>query len=128
MPLEPRNMRTFHRALYGKILESVTLLKRGDNQQQGTVTSYRLHQIRWSRVYKAGNTIQGDMNAEHYRQIHIPRIELDRIGIAYINPTDRFIDKDGRYWHPEANEQIVVQLCEQHVCVNCRRVDPPRAA
>lgn len=127
MPLNVRNTRTFHRCLYAGILESVTLLKRNDNQQQGTVTSYALFQCRRSMIFKMGETLQGDMNSDHRATWHVPRIELDRIGISYLNPLDRIVDNKGRYWQPESNMLITIKLFENHVCVDCLRVDPPKA-
>ncbi len=125
MPLNKQNTRTFHRTLYGTILESVTLLKRGPDQQQGTVTAYGLHQCRWSRIYKTGQPLQGDMSSNHRRTLHIPVIELDRIGITYISAVDRFVDQDGRFWQPESYNTITVKLIENHMCVDCVRIDPP---
>lgn len=37
MPLRKNNTRTFHRTLYAGELQTITLLKRGDDQQEGTV-------------------------------------------------------------------------------------------
>lgn len=123
MGLRAATVRTFHRTLYAGILESVTLLKRHDDQAQGTVDTHRLFQCRWSMIFKQGQTLGGEMLASHTRVLHIPRIELDRIGVHYINPTDRFIDKDGRTWQPESPTQIIEKLFEQHVCVQCKLVD-----
>ena len=125
MPLNKTNTRTFHRTLYAGILEKVTLLKREDDLRQGTVTSYTVYQIRWSRVYKSGEPFQGDMHSDHRRTIHIPRVELDRIGVAYINPADRFVDEQNRIWQPESTTQIVIPLFSNHICVDCLRADNP---
>lgn len=125
MPLNAKNQRTFHRRLYSGILQSVLLLKRNNDQQEGTVTSYRLFQVRWSMLHKSGQPIQGDMSVGSNRSAHIPRCELDRVGVWYINALDRLVDKQGRYWQPESDSEITVKLFEDHICVDCKRVDPP---
>lgn len=124
MPMDPSNVRTFHRALYGKILESVTLRKRGDDSMESVFTDHRLYECRWSRIFKQGEPIQKDMSSDHRRVLHIPRIQLDRVGVHYINAIDIFIDKDGRWWQPESTTLIEVKLMEQHICVACLRIDP----
>ena len=124
MPLLTKNnCRTFHRKLYGGMgaLETVTLLKRGDNQQQGTVTQYTLHDIRHSPITKTGETITGDTVSDHHITWHIPRVELDRIGVYYLNPLDRIKDSQGRYWQPESDTLITVKLMETHLCLECVR-------
>lgn len=130
MPLGENNTRTFHRTLYSGagMLQTVTVLKRGNDQKQGTVTTFKLFECRWSKITKEGETIQADMVAEHKRVLHIPRIEMDRVGIGYFNVLDRFIDRNGRYWQPEAMEagEIEIKLLENHWCVPCLRVDPPK--
>jgi len=124
MPLRPELCRTFHRTLYAGWNQTVTLLKRGDDQQQGTVTAYTLRNCRWSRIISTGEQIQQDMTSDHRRLFHIPRIELDRNGINYINSADIFVDKTNRYWQKEATTDQTVKLGEQHLCVQCLRVDP----
>lgn len=118
MPLNRRTTRTFHRRLYATELESVTLLKRKDDQKQGTVTSHKLFQCRWSRTIKTGEPLAGEMLSSHAAQLHIPRIELDRIKVHYINPIDRFIDRKGRTWQPESTTTITEKLFSNHVCVD----------
>ena len=119
MPLNERTVRTFHRTLYAGILQTVTLQKRKDDQKQGTVTSYRLHGVRQSLIDKTGETLEGEMIADQRCTFHIPRIELDRVGVHYLNPMDNFIDKKGRRWNPESPSLITEKLFEQHVCVDC---------
>ena len=60
MPLNRTNQRFFHRFLYAGQLESVRLLKRGDDQRQGEITAYTLHECRRSQIHKAGQTLDGD--------------------------------------------------------------------
>lgn len=127
MPLNARNQRTFHRTLFAGILESVTLLKRDDNQRQGTVRSIRLHQCRKSLQTKTGETIQADISSDHRTIWHLPRVELDRVGVAYLNPADRIVDDSGKYWQPESTTEITVKLFEVHVDLVCLRIDPPPA-
>ena len=126
MPLNKNNTRHFHKCLYGTILEKVTVLKRNDNQQQGTVQSFVLYSCRRSMIFKTGETLQGDMNSDHRTIWHIPRTEMDRVGINYFNPADRIVDGQNRHWQPESTTMITVKLFENHVCVDCLRVDPPR--
>ena len=118
MPLNRRTTRTFHRQLYATELESVTLLKRKDDQKQGTVVSYKLFECRWSRTIKTGEPLAGEMLSSHAAQLHIPRIMLDKVGVHYINPTDQFIDRKGRTWQPESTTTITNKLFENHVCVD----------
>lgn len=120
MPLNKDNTRTFHRTLYAGQLETVTLLKRDDDQQEGTVRSVVLFDVRFSRIRKAGQPLRGDVSTGLFREIHIPRIQLDRVGVAYINVLDRFVDQSGRTWQPETDQPIQVKLFENHVCVMCR--------
>jgi hypothetical protein len=122
MPLNKHNTRVFHRRLYSGILESVTLKKRNDDQQAGTVRSIRLHQVRWSRTFKTGEPIAGDVTSSESRTLHIPRVELDRVGVAYINSLDRFVDEQGGVWQPESTTTITVKLFLNHLCVACLRV------
>ena len=128
MPLNSRNTRTFHRALAGDIDYKVTLLKRGDDQRQGTVRALVLFQCRRSRIGKTGETLQGDMVSSHVVTWHIPVVELNRVGVAYLNALDRIIDEQGRYWQPEGTTNIDVKLFENHIDVFCLRVDPPNLA
>ena len=125
MPLCRQNTRTFHRALYGTILEKITLLKRGNDQQEGTVRALVIYQARRSMITKTGEPIQGDMSSDHQVVWHLPDVELARVGVAYINSLDRIVDKEGRYWQPEAGTLITVKLFGNHHCVACLRVDPP---
>jgi hypothetical protein len=122
MPLRRGNTRTFHRTLFGGILETITLMKRGDDQQQGTVVSYVLFQCRRGLITKTGETLAGDMVSSHRTIWHIPRIELDRIGISYLNPLDQIVDSQGRTWQPESTTEIVDKLFENHLDVQCLRV------
>ena len=113
------------------MLQTVILLKRGDNQQQGTVTSYTIYECRQSLINKnPGETFQGDMTSDHRCIWHIPRVEMQRIGVHYFNPLDRIIDSIShenrlRYWQPEGTTNIDITLFEVHVDLWCLRVDPP---
>lgn len=123
MPITRYNQKTFHRTLYGPgILESVTLLKRDDNQRQGVVRSVKLFDCRWGQIAKQGETYDGDMTSNHKRTLHIPRIELERAGVNYINPADRFVDESNRTWVNESTDVIDIKLMENHVCVTCQRL------
>lgn len=123
MPLNRRTTRVFHRVLYATQLEKVTCLKRNDDQAQGTVTSYVLYQCRFSKIHKHGQAIQGEMASDHTRWLHIPDIQMKRVGINYFNVLDRFVDKEGRTWQPESGDMIRSQLFENQLCILCRMVD-----
>lgn len=126
MPLTRFNQRTFHRTLFAGWLETVTLLKRGDDQKTNIVTRFVFYETWWGRIFKTGEPIQEDMVVGHRRLLHIPVIELEKHGITHLSNLDRFIDEKCRYWEPEATTEIVIKLGEQHFDVNCLRVDPPR--
>lgn len=121
--LNRNNFRTFHRRLYGPLLETVRCLKRNDDMEASVVRSVTLFECRWSVMDKHGQPIAGDMLTEHFRTIHIPNIQMERNQIAYFNPLDRFVDAQGWYWQPESGQTITSKLLLQHCCVDCRRVD-----
>lgn len=125
MPLNRRNQRVFHRTLFAGMNQTVTLLKRGDDLQQGTVTAYTLFQVRRSLISKTGEQIVGGTQSDHRCIWHIPRVEMDRVGVTYINSADRIVDQEGRYWQPEATTEIVDKLLELHLDLQCLRIDPP---
>ena len=125
MPINAHTQRTFTRTLFAGIYETITLLKRGDDQQEGTVVSYVVYQCRRSLYTKSGEAIQGAMPVVERAVWHIPRREMDRIGVAYLNVLDRIVDGKGRYWQPESGTEIIVKLCEVEVDLQCLRIDPP---
>ena len=125
MPINRYNQRRFHQHLFAGMLETVTVLKRNDNQQQGTVRSLTLFQCRRDFIVKDGQTIQGDMNVGSRTVWHIPLIEMERTGINHWNPLDRIVDSENRYWQPEAPQTIDERLFSVHYCLSCLRVDPP---
>lgn len=130
MALRKNNSRTFHRRLYGGILQKITLLKRLDDQKEGTVKAYTLYQCRRKKIAKHGEAIQGEMSSDMRTTWVIPRTELQRVGIQYINALDRIVDYDSpqnlpRFWQPESGENILVQLFENVINLDCQRVDPP---
>ena len=131
MPLRRNNTRGFHRLLYAGQLETVRLLKRGDNQQQGTVTAFILYECRRSKMQKSGQTLDGAMNVGSRTIWHIPRTELERVGVNYINPLDRIEQLDepekGYVWEPESPETIDVKLFANHVCIDCKMLVPARS-
>lgn len=127
MPLNKYTTRIFHRRLYATEMESIRFLKSGDNQNQGTVVAYILYDCRRSQITKQGETLDGDMVSDHYTVWHIPRIELDRVGIPYINPTDQIEQVEGveagTMWVNESTNMIDVKLFANHVCVACRMLN-----
>lgn len=126
MAIDIHNTKFFHLKLYGGLgmLQTITLLKRGDDQQQGTVVSHKLFRCRWWRYAKSGETIYQDAASGSRRRLSVPRIELDRVGVNHLNALDRFIDQEGRYWQPEATTSIVVQLLQNWIDIDCVRIDP----
>lgn len=125
MPLNKRNVRSFHKFLYASQLETVTILKRNPDMNASVVTPYVLFNCRWSRLTKKGQQLDNEDTSNYQRTLHIPRAELDRVGVNYINALDRFVDLEGRYWEAESQSAIVVKLFQQHICVPCYIINPP---
>ena len=133
MPLNKMNCRTFHRRLYAGQLKTITLLKRNVDLQQGTVTTYTVYQTRRSSMHKTGETIQNDASSDVRTVWHIPRTEMDRLGLTDINALDRIVESSTyptqtRWWQPESTTMIDIKLFEDHIDVACLRIDPPNAA
>jgi hypothetical protein len=125
MPMNKRNVRSFHKFLYAGQLETVTILKRNPDLNASVVTAYDLFNCRWSRLTKRGQQLDGEDTSNYRRTLHIPRAELDRVGVNYINALDRFIDQENRYWQAESQLTITVKLFQQHICVECFSINPP---
>jgi hypothetical protein len=133
MPLNRSNMRPFFRKLYAGLTLTVTLLRRGDDLRQGVVTKYTLFNCFRGPIHVANETIQRDMSADVRAAWTIPRQELERVGVWYLNNLDRIIDYDSpqklpRWWQPEAPTGIDVKLREDVITLACLRVDPPAGA
>lgn len=126
MPLNPKNCLTFHRTLFAQELQQITVLKRGPDQQEGTVRAVIMFQCRRSRISSTGQPIAGDEQVGTRTIWHIPRVEMQRVGIQYFSPADRIVDYKNRYWQPEADTIIDIKLFEDHTDIQCLRVDPPR--
>lgn len=128
MSINRDNSMHFHRRLYSGMLEKIRLLKRGDDQQQGTVTAYTLYECRRSSIQKGGQTLDGDMNVDHNTVWHIPTSELERVGINYLNPADRIEQLQGKekgtVWQPEASTTIESKLFSTHAHVRCLMYAP----
>lgn len=81
-------------------------------------------------IFKTGETILGDMLADHRCVWHIPRTELDRVGIAYLNPLDRIEQlkggvEHGWTWQVESDTQgYTLKIFGNHYCAYCKKVDP----
>lgn len=125
MPMNPNNTKDFYYKFMGDLLETVTLYKRGDDQLQGQVTQLKLFRCRWSKIQKSGQTVDGDVLNEHFRMLHIPRTQLDRVRVLYLNPLDTFVDKEGRWWRPEAPDIITVKMFENQIDLATQRITPP---
>lgn len=125
MPLRASMLRVLHRPLYGGKLQKVTLLKRGNDMQEIQMVRHVLFQCYKSAVVKTGEQISQDMSSEVRTVWLLPRVELDRIGVNYINNLDIIIDKFNRWWQPEATTQITEKLLGQFIEIQCLRIDPP---
>lgn len=129
MTIRRNTSRTFHRRLYAGQMEKLKILKRNDDQQQGTVVALVMYQCRRSDVMKTGEPLQNDMSADHRTVWHIPRIEMDRLGINYFNAADRFVQlKEGREkgwtWMLESDTIIDVKAFGEQLDLACKRTDP----
>ena len=109
------------------MLQSVRLLKRGDDQRQGEVTAYVLYGCRRSIIRKSGQTLHRDMTSRHATTWHIPMEQLQAFGIKYLNPTDKIVqlegDEAGWEWQPESTTEIRLKLLGTHLCCDCLRRD-----
>lgn len=119
------NQSRFYTYLFaGLDQQTITLLKRGDDQLQGQVVPHVLYGCWPSIINKNGETLQGAMTSEHAIMWNIPGVELARVGVNYLNPLDRIqgtITKG--IWQPEATTNIDVKLMECYLNVFCLRVD-----
>lgn len=133
MPLRKYSTHRLYRVFGGYRTKTVTLLKRNDDQQQGTVRSLLVFNARRGAIHKAGETLQGDMVVDHRTEWYLPVEELKRVGVAYLNNLDRVLEKtdDGgvpispwRFWQVESTTTIDINLFENWVVLHCLRVDP----
>ncbi len=124
MPLCERLTRLFHQALFGAQVDTVILYKRGDDQEEGEVSSFKLFRC-WggAEATKSGQPILRDMAVSHSRQLNVPKTELERYGIDHLNVLDRFKDKRGWVWQPETNQLFRFQLFENYIAIECVRIE-----
>lgn len=131
MPLRRNNTRTFTRRTFAGMLESVKIYKRGPDQYQGTIATYILYNCRIGKIFRSGESMQGEMVVSTLCTWHIPRIELQRVGIQYISSLDRIEQLvgpgKGRFWQPEATTTIEHKLFENEIDVSCMACNPPDA-
>lgn len=121
MPITADNQRYMMRHLYAGQLENITLLKRGSDQDS-TYVSYKLFGCRSSYKYRIGETSITDLDVGNNTIWHIPREQLDRVGVQYINHLDKIVDSQGRHWQPEANTAgMTIKLLNTHVCIACKQ-------
>lgn len=124
------------RHLYAGQTQTITLLKRGDDQRQGVVTSHKLFRCRRSQYTRTGENIQGEMTADSRTVWHIPGIELKRVGIKYLNSADRIIEDHDqsnqlltqefwKHWQPEADVAIATKLHGNEIDIACWLRNPP---
>lgn len=124
MVLRRRNQHVFHRGLYRGQLQTVTLLKRGDDQQEGTVTAYTLFQCRRNNISKTGEAIAFDTAATTTTNWLVPCSELRRVGVNYINVIDRLVDMFHMWWQPESPQTITLAIFDNYYVIPCLRIDP----
>ena len=130
MALNPQTTRDFIPRLYAGMLQTVILLKRDNDQRQGTVRAVTLVNCRQSMVFKHGEPIQADWSTQSRCVWHIPKVSMEMAGVAYINATDRIDNRNATFgvpgiWQAEANTEIIVKLFGNVVNVHCLRIDPP---
>ncbi len=128
--ISPATTRDFHLRLYAGMLQSVTILKRDNDQLEGTVRAATVNNCRQSMVFKDGEPIRGDMTSNHRCVWHLWKIDLDAAGVNFINAADRIVNLNAPfgvpgYWQPESTTEIIVKLFGNHICVSCLRIDPP---
>jgi len=113
-----------HRFHYdGPVYDFAT--KQGYYKASSTGDKIYVSNCRRSLITKTGEPIQNGMLSEHRTVWHIPRIVLDQVGVRYLNPADRIVDKEGRYWQPESTTVITEKLFSLHIDLECLRIDPP---
>lgn len=126
MPLRKSNTRSFHKKLYAGELETITLLKRDNNFRAMVITKYTLFNCRMGQITKSGEQLDNDQTSNMRRTLHIPREELDRVGVQYLKALDTFIDSQNRFWQAQSDTTITGKLWENHYDVECVRIDPPK--
>ena len=124
MPLCRSNTRVFHRTLFGGQLQTVTLLKRGDDLQEGTVRTVKLFECLMFPFTKAGEQIMNDISVGISAHWLLPGSELKRVGVLWLNSLDRIVDRFNRWWQPEADVLISIMLFENYYSFTAKRVDP----
>lgn len=125
MPMNRSNSQVFHRFLYSGEMETVTILKRNDDQQEGTVTAFVIFECRRGNTSKTGEALQGEMATSHHCQWLIPCIQLRAVGINYLNVLDRIVDKYQQWWQPESPQTTTLSQFDNYYIVECVRIDPP---
>lgn len=123
MPLNPSNTRNFYRRLYAGEMETVTLHKRGDNQQQGTVVSHLIFNARRGDIAHHGETIRGSMQSSDQTYWVIPTEELNRVGVNYLSPLDVIEQENGQRWQPEGTTTIMEKTFSNYYYLACRRLN-----
>lgn len=124
MVLNRRNSVSIVRHLYRGQTQTVILLKRGDDQKEGTVTALTLYGVRRGNISKTGEAISQDMSANVSCQWIIPASELRRVGVNYLNVIDRIVDVFGMYWQPESGQSLTLSQFDSQYIIECIRVDP----
>ncbi len=131
MPLTRRTLGQFQRKLMAGVSETITLIKRGNDQQMGTQVVHTIFNARRSRISKSGEQIAIDETVNHTTTWHIPLAELKRVGVTHINSADRIVQRKapeaGWTWQPEATTSIELKMFGEEIDISCLRTDPPMA-
>ena len=108
-------------------MQQITFYKRRDDQAEGQFFgTYTLYDCRRSMIHKAGEPIAGEMMSYHRTTWHIPKIEVTRVGLEYINPVDTIYDPiEQKWWRPESPQTITEKQWGTWIVVDCVRCDPP---
>ncbi len=128
MTLSRNNTR--HTLVYAGIDKTVTLLKRGYDQQEGTVVALKLFRCFRSSLTKTGEPLQRNWTVGAKTTWVIPRSELRRVGVTEISVDDRIVERsdqgdEERHWQPEAEQTINIKVFENFSSIECVRCDPP---
>lgn len=86
------------------------------------MTSYLVFRCRHGEMEQTLEPLAGSLTAVFRTIWHVPRTELDRIGIGYLNSLDRIVDMRGWEWQPESTTEIHVKLFMNEVDLFCLRV------
>lgn len=126
MPLNRRNTGDRARVTHaGADVQELTLYKRGDDQQQGTVRTVRLFTCYRDSITRSGQTLRRRLTVDGKTTWHLSKAELQRNGVNFISATDKFYDPvGGDWWTPYAEQTITEPVLSGTVDIECKMTDP----